>query len=87
MVEIAVEIDAKKQALQGEEVWERLRRAEKVVVGKGQKVQVYLPDMSTKDALLLDVLGRSGNLRAPTLQVGDTYYVGYNEIIYKELTA
>jgi hypothetical protein len=43
--------------------------------------------MSVKDALMCDVLGRSGNLRAPTLQVGNTYYVGYNEIIYKELMA
>lgn len=33
-----------------------------------------------------EVLGRSGNLRAPTLQVGKTYYVGYNETMYKELT-
>ena len=33
-----------------------------------------------------EVLGRSGNLRAPTLQVDKTYYVGYNETMYKELT-
>ncbi len=82
-----MEVDAKKKPLQGEEAWERLRRADKVLVGKGQKMQIYSPDMSVKDALMGDVLGRSGTLRAPALQIGNTYYVGYNEIIYKELMA
>lgn len=80
-----MEVDAKKEPLQAEEVWERLRQADKVFVGKGQKVQLYLPDTPVKDALMCNVLGRSGTLRAPALQVGNTYYVGYNEIIYKEL--
>ena len=82
-----MEIDAKKEALQAEEAWERLKRAEKVFVGKGQKVQIYVPDLAVKDVLMLDVLGRSGNLRAPTLQVGSNYYVGYNETMYEELMA
>ena len=32
-----------------------------------------------------EVLGRSGNLRAPALQVGNSYYVGYNAAMYEEL--
>ena len=80
-----VEIDAKKEALQAEAVWDRLQRAEKIFVAKGQKVQTYIPDLSVKDELMHNVLGRSGNLRAPTVQVGNTYYVGYNETMYKEL--
>jgi hypothetical protein len=62
-----------------------LQRAEKIFVAKGQKVQTYIPDLSVKDELMHNVLGRSGNLRAPTVQVGNTYYVGYNETMYKEL--
>ena len=27
-------------------------------------------------------MGRSGNLRAPTLQVGDTFFVGFNALLY-----
>ncbi|MBU0664114.1 MAG: hypothetical protein KJ990_06150 [Proteobacteria bacterium] len=73
--------------MQGDAVWERLRRAKKVFVGKGKKVQMYLPDPAVKDVLMRDVLGRSGNLRAPTLQVGGTYYVGFNEAMYEELMA
>ena len=80
-----MEIDAKKETLQAEAVWERLQRAEKIVVAKGQKVQVYVPDLAVKDELMHDVLGRSGNLRAPTVLVGNTYYVGYNETMYEEL--
>ena len=82
-----MEIDAKKEALQAEEAWEKLKLAEKVFVGKGQKVKVYRPDLVEKDVLMLEVLGRSGNLRAPTLQVGNNYYVGYNETMYEELMA
>jgi hypothetical protein len=73
--------------LQAAEVWERLKGAEKVVVGKGPKVQVYIPDLSVKEELLRDVLGRSGNLRAPALKVGKVYYVGYNTAMYKELVS
>jgi len=80
-----VEVDAKKEALPVEVVWERLQRAEKIFVGKGQKVQMYVPGLAVKDELMHDVLGRSGNLRAPTVQVGNTYYVGYNETMYEEL--
>ena len=80
-----VESDAKKEALQVEAVWDRLQRAEKIFVAKGQKVQIYVPDLLVKDELMHDVLGRSGNLRAPTVQVRNTYYVGYNETMYKEL--
>lgn len=84
-VEIIAEIDAKKEALQAEKVWERLKRAEKVVVGKGKKVQVYVPEPAVKELLMQDVLGRSGTLRAPALQVGNSYYVGYNTAMYEEL--
>lgn len=64
-----------------------MKQAEKVIVGKGKKVQVYVPDPGSKDLLMSDVLGRSGNLRAPTLQVGKVYYVGYNETMYEDLMA
>ena len=71
--------------LQAEQAWERLKLAEKVVVGKGKKVQLYAPAPAVKDLLMNDVLGRTGNLRAPVLQVGNSYYVGYNAAMYEEL--
>jgi len=62
-----------------------LKLAEKVVVGKGKRVQLYTPAPAVKDLLMNDVLGRTGNLRAPVLQVGNSYYVGYNAAMYEEL--
>ncbi len=38
-----------------------------------------------KDAMLQLVMGRSGNLRAPTIKVGDTYFVGFSADGYSEL--
>ena len=50
-----------------------------------KKVQIYIPILEVKNDLMHDVLGRSGNLCAPTLQMGNNYYVGYNETMYEEL--
>lgn len=70
-----------------EAVWDRLKGAEKVVVGRGQKMNVFVPGPASKEAIMHEALGRSGTLRAPTLQVGNSYYIGYNETMYRELTA
>lgn len=64
-----------------------MQAASRVVVGKGQKVFEYTPGAEVKAAMLADVVGRSGNLRAPTLQVNGVYYVGFNEKMYGELMA
>lgn len=84
-VEIATEVEARKVAFGAEEVWVRMRGAEKVVVGRGQKINAYIPDATTKEAIMNEVLGRSGNLRAPALKIGNVYYVGFNDAMYKEL--
>jgi len=80
-----VEVDARKEVLGAEAAWERLQGAEKVCVGRGQKVHAYLPDVTSKDEIMDEVLGRTGNLRAPALKIGNSYYIGYNEAMYKEL--
>lgn len=54
-------------------------------MGRGQKTVMYTPDAETKDEILKVSLGRTGNLRAPTLRVGKNVYVGYNDEMYKEL--
>ena len=37
------------------------------------------------EALLKQILGPTGNLRAPTLRTGKTLVVGYNEAVYTDL--
>ncbi len=53
-----------------------------MIVATGKKVvEKQLRGLSKADREAL-VLGRSGKLRAPTLMVGDTVLVGFNEESY-----
>ena len=65
--------------------WDILRDAVSLHVGRGKKTVVYTPDAESKEEILKVSLGRTGNLRAPTLRVGKNIYVGYNDDMYKEL--
>jgi hypothetical protein len=42
----------------------------------------FNPKSDDREAILKAALGRSGKLRAPTLQVGDVFLVGYNDPLY-----
>lgn len=66
-------------------MWERLEAAEAVHVAKGKKVDVFASKDGSQDDILAAVMGRSGNLRAPTLKVGDTFYVGFNAQLYEAI--
>lgn len=83
-VAIATRSDARKEKLDATAVWERLGTAARVVVAKGKRVETFVPTEDAQDAILKAVMGRSGNLRAPTLQIADVFYVGYNDVLYAE---
>ena len=83
-VEIATRSDARKEKLDATAVWERLGTATRVVVAKGKRIETFVPTEDAQDAILQAVMGRSGNLRAPTLQIADVFYVGYNDVLYAE---
>lgn len=78
-------VDARKQVIKEEGAWDILSKAEVLYVGRGKKTVEFTPDAQSKDDILKVSLGRTGNLRAPTLRVGKQVYVGYNEEMYKEL--
>ena len=64
-----------------------LKGIEKVIAMKGKKVVTFdlkkdRPDDAT---LLANLIGPSGNLRAPTARIGKVLIVGFNEETYKEL--
>ncbi len=71
--------------IQAEGAWELFQGADSLHVGRGKKTVNFTPDAETKDEILKVTLGRTGNLRAPTLRVGKKFYVGYNEEMYREL--
>ena len=76
--------DARKDKLEANAVWELMGTAEQIVVAKGKKVETLTPNDDVRDDVLNVVLGRSGSLRAPTVQIGNVFYVGYNDTIYSE---
>lgn len=60
-----------------------------LVACKGKHVERFdlkagLPDKKTLERVML---GPTGNLRAPTLRVGNTVIVGYDETVYREFLA
>ena len=84
-IAIANRSDARKERLDATAVWERIGAATRVVVAKGKRVETFVPTEDAQDAILKAVMGRSGNLRAPTVQIADVFYVGYNDALYADI--
>ena len=78
-------MDAKKEVIGPDQVWDFLTSAETVYVASGQKTLSYKPDSSTKDELIKKATGRTGNLRAPALRIGRDLYIGFNSTMYGDL--
>ena len=80
-------VDATKNRIGREDALKLARSVDKVVAGKGKKVVVF--DMKTAppddDALAAQLLGPSGNLKAPTLRMGRTLLVGFSETAYRQV--
>ena len=57
--------------------------AETIHIAKGRKLEVFTGD-DTADDFVAKMLGSTGNLRAPTVVVGGTVLVGFNEDVYGE---
>jgi len=48
-------------------------------------VQDFDPQKDDKEIILKNILGTSGNLRVPTLQLKKTFIVGFNENLYEKI--
>ena len=59
--------------------------SQNLVVSKGKNVTRFKTGRNPAAEAIEAMLGPTGNLRAPTLIVGTTVLVGYNEDVYKEL--
>ena len=80
-------VDAKKEVHQKSHALELLNGASRLHAAKGKKVVVVdlKKDGLSEDELLKLVLGPTGNLRAPTLRVGKSLVVGFNEEMYSRV--
>ena len=78
-------MNAKKETFGKEQALELAQGARKLIAAKGKKVvEVDLAkDRPEEDELCKLMLGPTGNLRAPTLRVGKTLIVGFNEDVYE----
>jgi hypothetical protein len=61
------------------------RAAKRVLVAKGKQVRELAGGPRVGDEVVDAMLGPTGNLRAPTLRVGDTLLVGFDEERYREV--
>ena len=62
-----------------------LKSASLIRTGKGKKTNVWNPSKDQKEEILKDVIGPSGNLRAPTWRIGTEFIVGFNPELYQEM--
>lgn len=83
-LEIKKIVEARKQKIAADAAWEILESAKELVVGRGKKTQVFDPAKDDKEAILKVCLGRTGNLRAPALKMGDRVVVGFNDDMYAQ---
>jgi hypothetical protein len=80
-------VDAKKERRGRDEALKLARSAPRVVAARGKKVVVFdmTKDPPDDETLAAHLLGPSGNLKAPTLRVGDTLLVGFGEEAYRQV--
>ena len=62
-------------------------QANTVIVAKGKKVNRFKVQGAPTEELVDAMLGPTGNLRAPTMRVGKTLVVGFNEEQYAQVLA
>ena len=71
--------------LQADDAQNLLKKASGMTVAKGKKISEFKGGRSTNDEAITAMLGSTGNLRAPTIVVGKTLLVGFNEEVYSEV--
>jgi hypothetical protein len=79
-------VDARKEALASEEAWKVLAGVREILIAKGKNFQVFDPSKDSKEAILAQALGRTGNLRAPALLIGDRLLVGFSDSLYAQIS-
>lgn len=84
-MEINEEVNAAKSTISGDDVWSLVENAEKVVVTSGKKILEYNPKTDDREEIVTKISGRTGNLRAPALRIGNSFYIGFNTELYDQL--
>ncbi len=81
-IEVVETVSANKK-LQRDDAISMVRQARRLIAAKGNKViRVDLDDHPSDDEIAKLMLGPTGNMRAPTMRIGETLLVGYNEDVF-----
>jgi arsenate reductase-like glutaredoxin family protein len=85
-LQVMNELDARKNRIGSAEALNLLCKIDRLYVSKGKQfVQIDLKkNRPDDDSLTKMVLGPTGNLRAPTIKIGKTLLVGFNEEMYSK---
>lgn len=67
------------------EAAELLEDASKLIVAKGKKVTKWTIGARSDEDAIEAMLGPTGNLRAPTIKVGKTIVVGFDEAVFEDV--
>lgn len=80
-------VDATKERRGRDEALKLARSAGRVVAARGKKVAVFdmTNDPPDDETLAAHLLGPTGNLKAPTLRIGETLLVGFGEEAYRQM--
>ena len=84
-ISIENRVIANKEKIDSKAAWEMLQSSSLIRTGKGNKTNVWNPSIDAKEEILKDVIGPSGNLRAPAWRVGTEFIVGFNPELYQEM--
>ena len=52
---------------------------------KGKKIRILNPEKDDSSEMLAEIIGPTGNLRVPTLRIGNRLVVGFHEGAYSQL--
>ena len=69
--------------LQREDALALLKKAKQMTVAKGKKVSEFKGGRSADEEAVDAMLGSTSNLRAPTIVLGDTLLVGFNQEVFE----
>ncbi len=86
--EVTQTVDARKVKQGRAEALALLKQVNRLIVANGNKVadiDLMAADRPGDEELLGYLMGPTGNLRAPTLRVGKTLIVGFNEGAYRQV--
>jgi arsenate reductase-like glutaredoxin family protein len=80
-------VSAKKTRIGPDDALKLLDGVKKLVAARGKRVEVFdlVKDRPDDETLLARLMGPTGNLRAPTVRVGTTLVVGFNEEAYRDV--